>query len=130
MKIFSISTDGGDKSNVKGFWLIEIKSLFSIVILCFEKGSRDAYHSHAFNALTWFIWGDVEERHRCGPTKYWKPSLKPKYTPRSCFHQVYCKKRTFAISFRGPWRQSWNEYSTKTKKTIVLTSGRKVIGED
>ena len=124
MKFLSYGKDGGDKSNVWGWWLVEIKSLFSIVFLCFEKGSREAYHSHAFNAVTWFISGDVDEHHKDGRVLKWKPSFIPKYTPRSTFHKVYCNERTYALSLRGPWVDKWQEYSGKSKKTTTLTHGR------
>ena len=35
MKLFQISKDGGAESTVWGLFLIEIKSLFSIALLCF-----------------------------------------------------------------------------------------------
>ena len=130
MKILSYGKDGGDKSNVWGFWLVEIKPLFSIVFLCFEEGSREAFHSHAFNAITWFIKGEVDEHHKDGKVVNWKPSILPKYTPRSCFHKVFSKKRTFAISIRGPWVDTWKEYLPKLKKTVTFTHGRKIIKEE
>ncbi len=127
MKILSFAKDGGTNSHVTGFWLIELKNLFSIVILKFNKGSREAFHSHAFNAFTWFIKGDVTEHHLNGKAINWKPSFLPKFTPRSCFHKVYANKTTYALSFRGPWANRWREFSPKTKKFSVLTHGRKVL---
>ena len=124
MKILSKGTDGGDKSNVTGYWLIEAKSLFSIVLLCFGKGSRESYHNHAFNALTWFIKGEVDEYHVGGKVINWKPSWKPKYTPKACFHKVFAKERTWALSFRGPWDKTWKEYNPTTNEETTLTHGR------
>jgi len=129
MKILSKGTDGGDKSNVTGYWLIEAKSLFSIVLLRFGKGSRENYHNHAFNAWTWFIHGEVIEEHRDKESINWKPSFKPKYTPKTCFHKVFAKETTWALSFRGPWDKTWKEYNPNTKKEITLTNGRKVVNE-
>lgn len=127
MKVLSYGKDGGQDSNVWGFWFIEIKSLFSIVVLCFEEGSREVYHSHAFNALTWFVRGEVDEHHTDGRVLNWTPSFMPKYTPRSCFHKVFSKKRTWALSIRGPWVEKWQEYNPKTDKTITLTHGRREV---
>ena len=42
------SHDGGKDSGVTGYWLIEWKRGFSIVLLRFSKGSREAYHSHGY----------------------------------------------------------------------------------
>ena len=58
-RIFYVKPDGGKDSGVTGYFLIEWKWLFSIAILKFEEGSREAYHSHAFNAYTWWISGKV-----------------------------------------------------------------------
>ena len=49
MKLFKYMKDGGPESTVWGYFLIEIKSLFTIVLLHFKNGSREAYHNHAFN---------------------------------------------------------------------------------
>lgn len=127
MKLLRYGKDGGPKSTVWGFWFIEIKPLFSIVLLCFEKGSREVFHSHAFNALTWWIRGDVEEYLIDGTVRVWAPSFKPKYTPRSCFHKVYAIRRTWAISIRGPWQDKWFERNPITNTTVTLTHGRKVV---
>ena len=127
MKFFSYGNDGGSKSNVWGFWFIEFKGWFSIVLLCFEEGSREAYHTHAFNALTWFLSGNVDEHHLDGQVIKWTPSWKPKYTDRNCFHKVYSKKRTFALSIRGPWQTYWSEYLPKEEKFVILTNGRKIV---
>lgn len=129
MKLFHIAKDGGAKSNVTGFWLIEWKKLFSIVVLKFNKGSREAFHSHAFNAVTWYLRGNVDEHHLDGRILNWKGSVKPKYTPRECFHKVFAHKDTYAISFRGPWANKWKEYLPNTNKFVTLTNGRKIVNE-
>lgn len=128
MKLFHKSYDGGKNSGVTGYWLIECKWLFSIVLLNFSPGSREAYHSHAFNALTWWLKGDVVEEILEGefeiPTrKVWKPGFKPKFTPRDCFHKIIAGKNgAWALSFRGPWWATWSE--NKNGETYTLTHGR------
>jgi hypothetical protein len=126
MKILSVAKDGGAKSNVTGLWIIECKSLFSVVLLKFGKGSREAFHSHAFNAVTWFLFGHVTEHHLNGPSLDWRGSIKPKFTPRRCFHKVYAHQDTYAISFRGPWAKTWQEYLPASKSFVTLTNGRKL----
>jgi hypothetical protein len=127
MKLFSFAKDGGSKSTVTGFWFIELKGLFSIVLLKFHPGSREAYHSHAFNALSWFVWGEVIEYFQDGsPSKLWKPSLIPKYTPRNNFHRVWANKATYCFTIRGPWHSTWKEYLINENKIITLTHGRKL----
>lgn len=128
MKFFSIAKDGGPKSHVTGYWLIEVKWLFTVVLLRFAQGTREAYHSHAFNALSWFLSGEVEERLFGSPVvRTWKPSFRPKWTPRSCFHKVYAKRTTWCLSIRGPWQWTWREYIPATGEMHTLTHGRKVM---
>lgn len=127
MKICSFGTDGGDKSGVSGFWLFEFKQWFSIVLLRFNKGTRENYHSHAFNAYTWWLWGRVEEQHLDAEPMQWTPSLWPKYTPRSTFHRVNALENTYALCVRGPWSDTWQEYDPHTDEIIELTNGRKEV---
>lgn len=124
IKIFKKSHDGGKDSGVTGYWLIEWKSVFSIVVLRFSEGSREAFHSHAFNALTWWIKGEVREEFAEGePSKTWKPSLIPKFTPHGNFHKIVANKVSWAISLRGPWSKTWEEL--KNGERYTLTHGRK-----
>jgi hypothetical protein len=133
MKFFSKSSDGGKNSGVTGFFLVEIKPLFSIVLLHFNDGTREAFHSHAFNALTWFVKCQVEE-HRIDPKNVenvvitrFSPGVKPKFTPRNNYHKVNSIGESWAISFRGPWKNTWQEYLPKLQKFVKLTNGRKII---
>lgn len=135
MKIFKRDKDGGPKSTVTGYWLIEIKWLFSIVLLKFEDGSRDEYHSHAFNSLNWVLSGGVEEQHLRGNREAHRPSWRPVFTRRSTFHRVVSRGTTWVFSIRGPWRSKWREYDPRPEKDglpgrlITLTHGRKVVSE-
>ena len=61
MRILQKTKDGGKESTVDAYFLIELKGWFSVALLKFNKGSRVNYHSHAFDALTWFIKGDMVE---------------------------------------------------------------------
>jgi hypothetical protein len=127
VKLFFKSKDGGPESNVTGYWLIESKSLFSIVLLRFSGGTREAYHNHAFNAVSWILSGCLFEEHLINHYMIpLFPSIKPIYTSRDCFHKVHgMAKVSWALSFRGPWKKYWNEY-TKTGFT-TLTNGRKIV---
>lgn len=122
-RFFYKKFDGGKESGVTGYFLIEWKKFFSIGLLHFKKGSREAYHNHAFNAITWFIKGGVTEQHLSGEEKEFSASFKPKYTSRDCFHKVVAHSSTWALTFRGPWKDIWNEFR-KEDKMVSLTHGR------
>lgn len=132
MRICYVGKDGGKDSTVWGFWPIEIKRLFSVALLCFEDGSRDAYHSHAFNAISWVLKGRlIEYCHPVngkwvGPFSHY-PSFKPIFTPRNRFHQVVSSGRTWVLTLRGPWSRTWREYLPNDKTTRTLTHGRQII---
>lgn len=122
MRFFFKRKDGGPLSHVTGYWLMEGKRSFSIVLLRFDLGSREVFHNHAFNAFTLFLLGKVEEHTLSGKVRVWK-SLQFKYTPRTLAHKVYgITRHTWAVSVRGPWTKVWKEYSPN--KTTVLSQGR------
>lgn len=140
-RIFYTKPDGGKDSGVTAFFLIEWKILFSIGILHFKKGSREAYHNHAFNAATWWLKGDVTEVRQFGAvggmkrgvidpifgmrkTRF-KPSFKPKVTKRDNMHKVIAHQDSYALTFRGPWSDTWNEL--RPSGLVTLTHGRHII---
>lgn len=127
MKLFSTAKDGGNESHVTGFFIIESKPLFSIVLLHFRNGTREAFHSHAFNAATWVLKGKFLEKKLDGTETLFEPSVKPKLTSRDCFHKVFSYGDTWALSFRGPWSKTWREYLPQEERFVTLTNGRKVV---
>lgn len=137
MKLFRKAKDGGPKSTVTGYWLIEWKRLFSIVLLKFEDGSRDEYHSHAFNSWNWVLRGKVVEHciqeipsftgdlnAQWYKRQEYEPSVKPVVTRRNRFHRVISRGTTWVFSIRGPWSKTWREYDPATDKFSTLTHGR------
>jgi hypothetical protein len=130
MKFFKWAKDGGPESTVSGLFIIEIKNWFSIVLLRFAHGSREAYHSHAFNAKSWLLKGFLMEFHYAKEneldivnTHY--PRLKPIVTLRDTFHKVYSIGTSWVISFRGPWSKTWRENVDGEYRT--LTHGRQEV---
>lgn len=138
-RFFYVKPDGGKDSGVTAHFLIEWKPIISIGILHFKKGSREAYHTHAFNALTWWLKGKVTEAKLNAGfkgngeligksediTKEYKPSFIPKFTSRNNFHKVIAHEDTWALTFRGSWIDTWFEF--KNNKLIRLTHGRKEL---
>jgi hypothetical protein len=125
-RFFYKKPDGGNDSGVTGYFLIEWKPLLSIGLLHFKKGSREAFHSHAFNAVSFWIKGKVTEiKHPNNTSLNFSQGFKPKFTPRNNFHKVIAHEDTYCLTFRGPWLDYWYEF--KNNKLIILTHGRKVI---
>jgi hypothetical protein len=125
MRLLQKAKDGGSESPVDAYFLIEIKSLFSIALLKFNKGGRENYHSHAFNALTWFICGNLIEQDVSGELYIYFPSLVPKVTKRAKMHRVIASRDSWCLTLRGRWVDTWTEFDGK--KVITLTRGRKVV---
>lgn len=127
MKFFKKVKDGGPESPVDAYFLFEIKSLMSVAILKFNKGSREAFHTHAFHALTWFIKGDLVEEDINGEFHIYERGILPKVTRRSKNHRVIALADSWCFTIRGPWSKTWTEDTDE--KTTVLTHGRKVVSE-
>ena len=125
MKILKWSKDGGPESPVDAFFIVEIKSLFSVALLRFNKGGREAYHTHAFNAWTWFISGDLVEQDINGEFHIYERSIVPKITRRTKNHRVVANEPSWCFTIRGPWSDTWTE-DTETHHT-VLTHGRRIV---
>lgn len=125
MKLLKRMKDGGKESSVTGYWLLEIKSLFSIVLLRFDGASREAFHTHAFNCLSWVISGELSETFLDGKGRSHKASWRPFSTYRTDFHKVASVPQTsWVLSFRGPWAKTWKEYLPKQNRFVTLASGR------
>lgn len=141
MRFFFKRVDGGPQSNVTGFWLCEGKRSFSIALLRFTHGRREAYHSHAFNCLSWILKGCLQEdRMYIGrgyfnhEISYFKRSLKPVVTTRDNLHRVTSIGTTWAFTIRGPWTDKWYEvqrdYLRYLDILVTFTHGRKIIKKE
>lgn len=126
MKILWNVKDGGPESHVWA-WGLESKLFGSVLLLLFRSGSREAFHSHAFNAISWVLRGGLHEVFRSEAQNVYWPSLKPVFTGRETTHKVYgLTDRTWVLSFRGPWARTWAEILPSGKQ-LTLAHGRQVI---
>lgn len=125
MKFFTKSKDGGPESPVDAYFLFEIKSLCTVALLRFNTGTREAFHTHAFNALTWFISGSLVEQDADGSHHIYRRKWLPKLTRRTKNHRVIADCTSWCFTIRGPWSSTWTE-DTETHHT-VLTHGRKIV---
>jgi hypothetical protein len=134
VKLLTTTKDGGAKSTVWAHWLFELKSLASVVLLRFEDGSREAYHEHAFDCISWVVRGELEEhvlaQDVTGPdtVNRYPASWRPVITRRNTFHKVVSHGRTWVISFRGPWADTWREFIPSERRFARLTHGRREVG--
>lgn len=129
MKFLSKSKDGGNESNVTGYWLIEIKPLFTIALLKFEQGTRDAYHSHAFNCISWLLKGKLQENLKDDiKPQIYISSLIPIITKRETFHKVFSHGTSWVLTFRGPWTKQWKE--VVNDKELTLEHGRVIVNAE
>lgn len=130
--------DGGPESKV-WMWGVESKRFGSLLLLRFAPGSREAFHTHAFNAWSWVLRGTLVEQtlpergpgwaerlHGDGTT--WAgfgPSWRVIYTDHSRFHKVTGGSAgAWALSIRGPWRDEWREYLPEQDAQVKLVQGR------
>ena len=130
MKFLTIRKDGGNESTVTGYWLVEIKSLFSIALLKFDGKSREAYHTHAFNCFSWVLRGELMECFLDGRTEFHSRSWRPFFTRRTDFHKVssITAKPSWILTFRGPWKKEWLEWRPLENRFVGLTHGRQEVG--
>ena len=130
MKFFKKMKDGGAESTVTGYWLVEIKSWFSIVLLKFEGKSREAYHTHAFNCWNWLISGGLKENKIDGTQRFYESSKSSRFfkISREDFHKVdSITPASWVLSFRGPWSDHWQEFLPQEGRFRILTHGRQEV---
>lgn len=126
MRLFNKAKDGGSESPVDAYFLFEIKGLASVALLKFNKGGREAFHTHAFDALTWFVKGDLLEEDVSGETYKYKKSIIPKITLKSKNHRVLANEDSYCLTIRGKWDKNWTEYDSKSDTTTVFNWGRSI----
>lgn len=130
MKFHWGSNDGGPESHVRMYGL-ESKEHGSLLVLKFLDGSREAYHSHAFSAVSWLLSGflveEVSYRDQMPFDECYEPSIKPIVTPRERFHKVSSMGTSWVLSLRSAWVPFWVDRDLKTGRQVVLTHGRKVV---
>jgi len=93
----------------------------------FSEAVREAYHTHAFNAWTWFLKGELVEEDVSGELYNYERSLLPKTTLKGKNHRVKADTNSWCFTLRGPWVDRWTEYNESEDETSVFTHGRRVI---
>lgn len=134
MKILWGHKDGGPNSEVTCYG-IEIKSLFSILLLRFTPRTREDYHSHAFNCYSWVLSGGLYEEIAYDPHRFVTLVMNARTTHhpgrgfwimRECMHRVRSLyPTTWVLTLRGPWRATWLDGNPAEPDT--LTHGREKV---
>lgn len=140
MKIMFGHKDGGPESRVHMYG-VESKRFGSILLLRFAAGSREAYHSHAFNCVSRILTGALYEDRMYPGTMgrvdgFRGPAFKGRVfqprtgwfkTTRNNMHKVSgMAPVTWVFTLRGPWADTWREYVPR-KGFTTLTHGRKEV---
>lgn len=134
VRFLEVCKDGGPESTVWAYVLLEWKAVGSIMLLRFENGSRDAYHSHAFHCVSWLLSGGLVETRiefKDGGNRFstynYLPSACPILTLRSHLHKVVSVGRSWVFTVRGPWSQTWIERAGDARTEVRLQHGRKQV---
>lgn len=104
------------EQTVSQFVIFECKYLFSIIIFYFHESnaSQDRFHTHAFNALSFKLFGEytefILEDERTGDYSTRRRTAKVVYFPRGSYHKIGESNGCATILFSGPWKKHWKEY--------------------
>ncbi len=109
------------------YTLIEHKGFFSVILYYFKgDGWQDRFHSHAFHAVSFKIFGTYNERKLLDSSsgQYSERTRKSfiKFFPKSSFHMLGKSNGCLTILFSGPWEKTWKEY--KDGKEVELNWNR------
>ena len=117
---------------VSQFVIFECKWLFSIIFFYFHKSdsSQDRYHTHAFNALSFKLWGEYTEylllNELSGAFKVRRRTNIFQFFPRDSYHKIGNSNGCCTLLLSGPWCNKWKEYNDGEVKHYTL--GRENYG--
>ncbi len=114
----------------KQFVLFEHKLLFGIIFFHFRGKKQDRFHTHAFNAVSFKLWGRYTEGIFDPTTKEIRYEVRTKifkYFPRDSYHSINESDGCCTMLIQGPWKKTWKEY--KDEKETTLTWHRKEIND-
>jgi hypothetical protein len=101
---------------VSQFVVFECKWLFSIIFFYFHKSdsSQDRYHTHAFNALSFKLWGEYTEyillSEETGAFKVNRRTNIIQYFQRDSYHKIGNSNGCCTMLLSGPWKREWKEW--------------------
>lgn len=94
------------------FIIFENKKLFGILFFYFKGGDQDRFHTHAFNAISFKIFGSYIEGilKQDKSIVYEKRTSFIKYFPKDAYHSINKSNGCLTLLFQGPWDKKWKEY--------------------
>jgi hypothetical protein len=101
---------------ISQFVVFEYKWLFSIIFFYFHKskGSQDRFHTHAFNAISFKIFGMYHEHKLLSEeTGFYQVKQRKniiQYFPRNSYHRIAQSNGCLTMLLSGPWKKTWKEY--------------------
>jgi len=104
------------EQKVTQFVVFECKWLGSIIFFYFHKSdhSQDRFHTHAFNALSFKLFGEYDEHildnEKTGEFHIERRTQFFKYFPRDSYHRIAKSNGCCTILLSGPWKKRWKEY--------------------
>jgi len=101
---------------VTQFVVFECKWLFSIILFYFHPcdSSQDRFHTHAFNAISFKIFGQyseyILESEETGDYRVERRTQVVKYFPTDSYHKIGNSNGCLTILLSGRWEKTWKEY--------------------
>lgn len=133
ISVFKYSKFKFGEQHVSQFILFEYKKWFSIIFFYFHKSdkSQDRYHTHAFNAWSFKLFGEYHEYILLSKNPF-KVNVKRrksfyKFFPKDSYHKIGNSTGCLTVLFTGSWNQTWEEYVGG--KTIIYNHNRKIKEE-
>ncbi len=113
---------------VSQFVIFEYKYLCSFIFFYFHKSvqSQDRFHTHAFNAISFKLFGQYTEYVLNDETKQVSERRRKsffQFFPRESFHKIGKSNGCLTFLISGPWKKTWKEY--KDDQLIEYTWNRK-----
>lgn len=129
MKLFKFKRIALGDFVAQQFTLFEHKGLFSIIAYRFKgDGWQDRFHTHAFNAISFRVYGTYQERVREADGSIHivaRNTSRFRFFTKAHEHMLGVSSGCLTILVAGPWDQTWTE--RKQDVLRILGWGRKPI---
>lgn len=119
------------EQEVREFTILEYKPWFSIKLFWFKKSSgvQDRFHTHAFNAYSFLLYGDYTEECIEDGRIVQKPRSRSRtiLIPKDQYHRITRSTGCWTLLVTGPWGDYFKELRNKGSyyQEVECTHGRK-----